>query len=131
MLAEVKRIVLDSEVRSAQQPNPAECLDRFPGQILKEDDAQWPEADRMGRQELEVVVGDEHISFSAAKIGSLLDVQASRDPDGLRIFYYLVQDLKCLVISLMTCAAGCARLVCLSSAHSEMQAAFQDSPSLT
>ena len=26
-----------------------------------------------------------------AKIGSLLDVQESKDPDGLRIFYYLVQ----------------------------------------
>ena len=48
------------------------------------------------------MLGDEHISFSAAKIGSLLDVQSSKDPDGLRIFYYLVQDLKCLVISLMT-----------------------------
>ena len=29
-----------------------------------------------------------------AKIGSLVDVQDSEDPDGLRVFYYLVQDLK-------------------------------------
>ena len=28
-----------------------------------------------------------------AKIGSLLDVQESKDPEGLRIFYYLVQVL--------------------------------------
>lgn len=56
----------------------------------------------MGRQELEVVLGDEHISFQAAKIGSLLDVQSSKDPEGLRVFYYLVQDLKCLVLSLIT-----------------------------
>jgi protein mago nashi len=55
----------------------------------------------VGRQELEVVLGDEHISFSTTKIGSLLDVQDSKDPEGLRLFYYLVQDLKCLVFSLI------------------------------
>ena len=37
-----------------------------------------------------------------SKIGSLLDVQESNDPEGLRIFYYLIQDLKCLVFSLIT-----------------------------
>jgi len=29
-----------------------------------------------------------------AKIGSLVEVQDSEDPEGLRVFYYLVQDLK-------------------------------------
>ena len=52
-------------------------------------------------QELEIVIGDEHISFTTSKIGSLVDVNQSRDPDGLRCFYYLVQDLKCLVFSLI------------------------------
>ena len=68
----------------------------------REDDAKWPEPDVVGRQEFEVVVDDEHISFTCAKIGSLLDVQNSEDPEGLRVFYYLVQDLKCLVFSLIT-----------------------------
>ena len=36
-----------------------------------------------------------------SKIGSLYDVQNSSDPEGLRTFYYLVQDLKCLVLSLI------------------------------
>lgn len=36
------------------------------------------------------------------KIGSLVDVQNSKDPDGLRILYYLVQDVKCLVLSLIS-----------------------------
>ena len=36
-----------------------------------------------------------------AKIGSLQDVQDSSDPEGLRVFYYLVQDLKALVFSLI------------------------------
>ena len=42
-------------------------------------------------QELEVRLGNDHISFATSKIGSLLDVQSSKDPDGLRVFYYLVQ----------------------------------------
>lgn len=60
-------------------------------QIMKEDDNNWPEPDRVGRQELEIVMGNEHISFTTSKIGSLVDVQSSKDPEGLRIFYYLVQ----------------------------------------
>lgn len=61
---------------------------------MKEDDQNWPEPDRIGRQELEIVMGNEHISFTTSKIGSLVDVQGSKDPEGLRIFYYLVQVSK-------------------------------------
>mmetsp|Transcript_38670 Transcript_38670/g.74155 ORF Transcript_38670/g.74155 Transcript_38670/m.74155 type:complete len:147 (+) Transcript_38670:201-641(+) len=82
VMEELKRIIEDSE-------------------IMKEDDGNWPPPDKIGRQELEVVLGNEHISFSTAKIGSLLDVQSSKDPEGLRTFYYLVQDLKCFVFSMM------------------------------
>ena len=49
----------------------------------------------MGRQELEVVLGAEHISFATTKLGSLLQVQGSKDPEGLRVFYYLVQVRVC------------------------------------
>jgi protein mago nashi len=83
VMEEIKRIILESEV-------------------TKEDDHNWPSPDREGRQELEIKLGNEHISFNCAKIGSLLNVQESQDPEGLRIFYYLVQDLKCLVFSLIT-----------------------------
>ncbi|KAI8825971.1 mago nashi-like protein 2 [Fimicolochytrium jonesii] len=83
LLTELKRIVADSE-------------------ILKEDDKLWHQPDRVGRQELEIVMGNEHISFTTAKIGSLIDVQESKDPEGLRVFYYLIQDLKCLVFSLIS-----------------------------
>lgn len=75
LVEELKRIVEDSEV-------------------VKEDDAKWPPRNSFGRQELEVRLGDEHISFETSKIGSLVDVQDSDDPEGLRVFYYLVQDLK-------------------------------------
>ncbi|KAJ8106225.1 hypothetical protein OPT61_g9678 [Boeremia exigua] len=82
LVAEIKRIVKESE-------------------ILKEDDTKWPQKNKDGRQELEIRLGSEHISFETAKIGSLQDVQDSSDPEGLRVFYYLVQDLKALVFSLI------------------------------
>lgn len=83
VLQELRRIIEDSE-------------------ILAENDDAWPVPDRVGTQELEVVIGDEHISFSTSKIGSLVDVNSSQDPEGLRCFYYLVQDLKCFVFSLIS-----------------------------
>jgi len=36
-----------------------------------------------------------------SKIGCLVEVNSSKDPEGLRAFYYLIQDLKCLVFSLI------------------------------
>lgn len=79
MINELRRIVEDSE-------------------IMAEDDALWPQPDRVGRQELEIVIGDEHISFTTSKIGSLVDVNQSRDPDGLRyiqgIGKFIFEDLK-------------------------------------
>ncbi|KAF8694777.1 hypothetical protein HU200_037868 [Digitaria exilis] len=63
-------------------------------QVMKEDDRNWPVPDRDGKQELEIVMGNQHISFITSKIGSLINVQSSHDPEGLRIFYYLVQVLN-------------------------------------
>jgi len=83
VLAEVKRIVRESD-------------------ILGEDDAHWPMKNRDGKQELEIRLGQEHISFETCKLGSLNDVQESDDPEGLRVFYYLVQDLKALIFSLIS-----------------------------
>ena len=42
------------------------------------------------------------IDIQTAKIGSLVDVTESADPEGLRVFYYLVQDLKALIFSLIS-----------------------------
>ncbi|KAF8477048.1 Mago nashi protein [Kalaharituber pfeilii] len=83
LIKEIKRIIRESE-------------------IMKEDDTNWPPRNKDGRQELEIRLGNEHISFETAKIGSLVDVQESQDPEGLRVFYYLVQDLKGLVFSLIS-----------------------------
>jgi protein mago nashi len=84
VLEEVKRIVRESGV-------------------IKADDAAWPEPDRVGRQELEIVLDGEHISFTCSKLGSLAEIAASDEPETLRNFYYLTQDLKCLVFSIVTC----------------------------
>merc|ERR1712118_223273 len=70
-------------------------------ELLKEDDDSWPTPNRNGRQELEIVLGDNHISFNTKKLGSLLEIDHTQDPEGLRIFYYLVQDIKCLILSLI------------------------------
>jgi protein mago nashi len=74
----------------------------FPPPPFREDDSNWPEPDRVGRQELEIVLDNEHISFTAAKIGSLQDISTTKDPEGMRVFWYLVQDLRCFVLSLIS-----------------------------
>jgi Mago nashi protein len=43
-----------------------------------------------------------YLAITTAKIGSMLDITNSDDPEGLKIFYYLIQDLKCLLFSLIT-----------------------------
>ncbi|KAK3352928.1 Mago nashi protein-domain-containing protein [Lasiosphaeria hispida] len=82
VIDEIKRIIKSSE-------------------IMKEDDGKWPTKNKDGKQELEIRLGNDHISFETAKIGSINDVTESADPEGLRVFYYLVQDLKALVFSLI------------------------------
>ncbi|GJC92794.1 mago nashi protein [Colletotrichum higginsianum] len=115
IIDEIKRIIKTSEImkygfRDGLHPNTADTL---------EDDSKWPQKNKDGRQELEIRLGNDHISFEVgdgfvgisrtgltylvqtAKIGSLVDVTESADPEGLRVFYYLVQDLKALVFSLI------------------------------
>ena len=53
VIEELKRIITESEV-------------------TKEDDNNWPEPDVVGQQELEIKIGSEHISFTCAKISSML-----------------------------------------------------------
>lgn len=66
------------------------------------DDKNWPPPNRDGRQSLEVIVNGEHINLCTCKVGSVLDIQACEDPEGLRSFHYLVQDLKTLILSLVS-----------------------------
>jgi len=70
--------------------------------IYSQDDAKWPEPCSIGCQELEIVNEDTHLSFTSTKIGSLHQVQQCKDPEGFAVFYYLVQDLKCFLLSLIS-----------------------------
>ena len=92
----------------------------------REDDANWPKKNIVGKQELEIRLGNDHIAFEVrhafflyrmvhwlyssptfvlqtAKIGALVDLQDSEDPEGLRVLYYLIQDLKVKRCSSFTC----------------------------
>ncbi len=41
-------------------------------QVVHDDDKKWPAPERSGKQELEIVMGKDHISFATAKIGTCL-----------------------------------------------------------
>ena len=73
--------------------------------IKSVDDSQWPifESNKQTRrQEMEIKIGNEHLAFTCEEIGSLNEVLRSKDPEGLKLFYYLAQDLKCFVFSLIS-----------------------------
>jgi protein mago nashi len=70
--------------------------------VMELDDEKWPEPDSNGLQELELIIGNVHVCFVTSKIGSLLEVEKSKDPEGFEAFYYLVQDLKCFVLALIS-----------------------------
>mmetsp|Transcript_4868 Transcript_4868/g.11867 ORF Transcript_4868/g.11867 Transcript_4868/m.11867 type:complete len:160 (-) Transcript_4868:573-1052(-) len=82
VVEELKRIVRTSSIQSV-------------------DDEDWEDPPETRRWELEIKIGNEHICFNCAELTSLADISGSRDPKGLTILYYLTQDLKCLVMSLI------------------------------
>ena len=58
----------DTMIRKEAYVSPS-CLNELrrivdDAEIMKENDALWPAPDRVGRQELEILIGDEHISFT-------------------------------------------------------------------
>ena len=85
VVEEIRRIVLESHITSV-------------------DDSSWEQMKdkSMRRQELEIKIGNEHLAFTCPEILSMVDVQKSSDPVGLKLFYYLAQDLKCIVFSLIS-----------------------------
>jgi len=86
------KIVIDELIRMIEDSN-----------IFKYDDKKWPEPSReLGRQELEITIGERKIRFVLAKINSFASVVDSEDSEGLSIFYYLIQDLKAMIFSLIS-----------------------------
>jgi len=70
--------------------------------IIQEDDSEWPMPSDDGSQELEIVSNGEHISFVTSKIGTMLEIDRHPQREALKKFYYLVQDLKAFVFSLIS-----------------------------
>eukprot|EP00388_Colpodella_angusta_P003001 GDKJ01010679.1.p1 GENE.GDKJ01010679.1~~GDKJ01010679.1.p1 ORF type:complete len:151 (+),score=23.85 GDKJ01010679.1:16-468(+) len=71
-------------------------------EIEKEDYKNWPKPDKVGVQELEFSFNGKEVYIQTAKIGSLQDAVSSTDPEGTKEFYYLIQDLKCFIMSLIS-----------------------------
>ena len=65
LISEIKKIIKDSE-------------------IMKEDDTKWPTKNKDGRQELEIRLGNDHISFEVdhVHIVSILTIVADNTADG-------------------------------------------------
>ncbi len=83
VVEELQRIIRDSKIKDTNA-------------------AQWPQPDKSGKQELELRLdGEDVVNLEVAKIGTLGEINSSDDPAGLRIFHYLVLDLKCFVFSLI------------------------------
>lgn len=81
VLEELKRIILDSEITKYESPTRAISCTWMKSSttsllilLNREDDKEWPEPDRVGRQELEIILGDEHISFTVRLATELLGV---------------------------------------------------------
>lgn len=63
LIAEIKRIIKDSEIMKCVASE-KECCQGLT--ISREDDTKWPEKNKDGRQELEIRLGNEHISFEVS-----------------------------------------------------------------
>lgn len=71
-------------------------------EIYREDEKQWPPPDKIGKTELIIKMNGLEWKGRTSKIGSLNDLNHCKDPDGLKLYYFLVQDLKSLVLSVMS-----------------------------
>lgn len=73
-------------------------------QILLADDSKWPKPQRESKQELEVRFGKDKMIWKTKGRLSLanIEAEANEGENGLKSFYYLVQDVKVFVFSLMS-----------------------------
>ncbi len=70
-------------------------------EVLTVDDAAWPAPDRNGRQELEVLLDGQHISFATNKVSTIPEIEATQDREGLTKFVQLVSDAKLMLQTLI------------------------------
>lgn len=71
-------------------------------QILLESDINWPLPLRESKQELEIRYGKDKKMLKTKGKLSLVNISNAEDSAGLKTFYYLIQDIKVFVFSLMS-----------------------------
>ncbi|GMF06038.1 unnamed protein product [Ambrosiozyma monospora] len=81
--SEIKRLVKQSE-------------------ILLETDEKWPEPTRESKQELEIRLGKKVKKLNTLKMASVVETKFTDDPEGLKVYYYFLQNLRALVFSLIS-----------------------------
>ena len=118
VIEEIRRVIKSSEIMKCASPLPVSSAPANPAQGGRQEVAAEEQGRQAGardpvRQRARVLRGRFPLAPcyccrtttnppQTAKIGSLVDVSESADPEGLRVFYYLVQDLKALVFSLIS-----------------------------
>lgn len=48
--------------------------------ILAYSDKKWPKPDKIGKQELNIRIGSQEVTYKTSKIGSSAEVQKTEDP---------------------------------------------------
>lgn len=71
-------------------------------QILLESDVFWPKAERESKQEIEIRCGNKKKVLKTVGRLSLVSIKGMNDAESLKIVYYLVQDLKTFIFSLIS-----------------------------
>ncbi|CAI2381713.1 unnamed protein product [Moneuplotes crassus] len=79
----LQNIIKDSDVMDLEKEHPDAVKD-------------WPAPDRNGKQELEIILGGQDTKFTTSKFSSLVGMD-----EHLTTLYYLVQDIKSLIFSLL------------------------------
>lgn len=70
------------------------------GNVGTLDDTKWP-APGATTQELEIVFDKKHVWLQCPKLSSRRDCESSEDAEGMLRFFYLVEEVKALILSLI------------------------------
>ena len=64
-------------------------------------DETWPQPDKVGKQELEIVIGRSHLCLATTVFPSALAIKDAGNPVGLEKFHFFTQDLTAFFLSLL------------------------------
>jgi phosphatidate phosphatase PAH1 len=85
MIEEIKRIIKTSEITKYETQLSPQTAAK--ANSNREDDKNWPQKNKDGRQELEIKIGNEHISFEVSDLSKQLRHQLTFTDGKNRITY--------------------------------------------